>query len=36
MHGDLSLMGIIVWILWGFFMGTGWWAANRIWSRLLG
>jgi hypothetical protein len=34
--GGLSLMGIIVWIAWGFFMGSGWWLANRVWSKVFG
>jgi len=36
MNGNLSIIGIIIWILWGFFMGTGWWIANRILGRIFG
>lgn len=24
MSGNLSLIGILIWFLWGFFMGAGW------------
>ena len=30
----LSLYVILVWFLWGFFMGLGWWLANWIMGRL--
>jgi hypothetical protein len=30
------LWQIVEWFLWGFFMGAGWWASNRILSRVIG
>jgi hypothetical protein len=36
MGGGLTLMGLLVWFVWGFFMGSGWWLANKLWTRLFG
>lgn len=34
--GALSLIGIIEVVCFGFFMGIGWWVANRILSKIFG
>lgn len=39
MGGNVTLIGILVWMLWGFFMGIGWtvgsWLINKyVLSRI--
>jgi len=35
MTGGLTLMGILIWFLWGFFMGIGWTLGAWLITRLL-